>query len=299
MALNQGYAYTEQLVKKAAGLTLLDYLSRFYTHSSVQEWQERLQQQEVHLDGQVATGQETLKPGQTLIWHRPPWEEPEVPLHFEVLQEDEHLLAVNKPSGLPTMPGGGFLEHTLLTLVRKTHPQASPLHRLGRYTSGVVLFATSSEAASLMARAWRDHAVQKQYLALASGVAEKDVYPIHTPIGPVLHPRLGTVFAAHPEGKPSSSLAKVLERRETSTLFEVDIQTGRPHQIRIHLASIGHPLAGDPLYGPDGLPLQQDPGLPGDGGYLLHAARLVFEHPIKQQTTKILAPVPSPLQLQK
>ncbi|GEM44742.1 RluA family pseudouridine synthase [Deinococcus cellulosilyticus] len=292
MKLNQGYAYTEQLGKKAAGLTLLDYLSRFYTHSTLEDWQQRLIREEIELDGQTVSGNPELKPGQALVWHRPPWEEPEVPLDFTVVHEDEHLLAINKPSGLPTMPAGGFLEHTLLMQVRKNRSEASPLHRLGRYTSGIVLFARTAEGASLMAKAWRDHEVQKRYLAVASGQAPEELYQISTPIGPVLHPRLGSVFAASPDGKPSYSLARVLERIRNATLFQVDIQTGRPHQIRIHLASIGHPLVGDPLYGPDGLPLKENPGLPGDGGYRLHAARLVFQHPISAEQVDLQAPLP-------
>lgn len=292
MALNQGYAYTEQLGKKAAGLSLLDYLSRFYTHSTPAEWSERFRNQEILLDGVPATGHEKLRSGQMLVWHRPPWEEPDVPLAYGTLFEDEHLLAVNKPSGLPTMPGGGFLEHTLLMQIRQIMPEASPLHRLGRYTSGIVLFARTSESASILAKAWRDHEVQKRYLAVASGLPEQDLYSIDTPIGPVLHPRLGTVFAAHREGKPSFSLAKVLERGSDAALFQVDIQTGRPHQIRIHMAFIGHPLVGDPLYGPGGLPLQNDPGLPGDGGYRLHAARLFFQHPVTREPFELRAPVP-------
>lgn len=295
MALNNGYTYTEQLGKKARGFTLLDYLSRFYDHSSMEEWQVRLEQGEVELDGKTASGHEPLKPGRHLVWHRPPWDEPDVPLFCTEVFADPHLLAVVKPSGLPTMPGGGFLEHTLLSVVRQNHPEASPLHRLGRYTSGLVLFAKTREAASTLARNWRDHEVHKRYLALASGVALQDTYQIDAPIGPVNHPRLGQVFAAHPEGKPSFSEARVLQRQETSTLFEVDIQTGRPHQIRIHLASIGHPLVGDPLYGSGGTPLSENPGLPGDGGYLLHAARLQFRHPISGTEMVLHASVPEGL----
>ena len=92
-----------------------------------------------------------------MTWNRPPWDEPPVPTNFDIIHEDDAIVVVNKPSGLPTMPAGGFLDHTLLALMRQRYPEASPLHRLGRHTSGLVLFARTRTAASQLARAWRDH----------------------------------------------------------------------------------------------------------------------------------------------
>jgi 23S rRNA pseudouridine1911/1915/1917 synthase len=107
------------------------------------------------------------------------------------------------------------------------------------------------------------------------------------------------VWGANPSGKPSKSLARVISRGvantaagETTT-FEVSLNSGRPHQIRIHLASIGHPLVGDPLYGLNGQPLEHFPGLPGDGGYFLHAQYLKFHHPISGEQINLEAALPS------
>ncbi|WP_034386068.1 RluA family pseudouridine synthase [Deinococcus sp. YIM 77859] len=297
MALNNGYTYREELGRRAQGLTVLAYLTRHYPHSAEEDWRARLERGEVRLDGRLVHGPEGLRPGQILEWRRPPWEEEDVPLRYDLVHRDAALLAVAKPSGLPTLPGGGFLRHTLLALVQAEFPAARPLHRLGRGTSGLVLFARCPQAASVLARAWREHAVQKQYRALASGIVVKEEYVITTPIGPVPHPRLGTVFAANAAGKPSRSVARVLERRPATgeTLLRVDIHTGRPHQIRIHLASVGHPLVGDPLYGPGGLPRPELPGLPGDGGYRLHAERLTFTHPLTGERLSLEAPPPPEL----
>lgn len=297
MALNSGYTYREMLGPRARGLSVLAYLTRHYRHSGEAEWRARLEGGEVRLDGLPAHGDDMLRPGQTLEWQRPPWNEPDVPLAFEVVYRDDELLAVAKPSGLPTLPGGGFLDHTLLTCVRREVPEATPLHRLGRGTSGLVLFARTPGAASTLLHAWRGHAVKKRYRALAAGLAGEPEYDIATPIGPVPHPRLGTVYAASPAGKASRSVARVLERRagEGATLFEVDIQTGRPHQIRIHLAATGHPLVGDPLYAPGGGPRPELPGLPGDLGYLLHAERLAFRQPRTGEALELHAPPPPEL----
>jgi 23S rRNA pseudouridine1911/1915/1917 synthase len=270
------------------------YLAATRPHSTEQEWLARIERGEVEVDGTRAGAETVVESGQTITWHRPPWDEAEVPTRFDVLHEDDHLLAINKPSGLPTMPAGGFLEHTLLSLVRSRYPDASPLHRLGRFTSGVVLFARTRASASRLARAWRDHDVKKVYRALAAGSARQDVLVIDAPIGPVPHPQIGSIQAASKHGKPSRSVATVLERRADQTLFSVEITTGRPHQIRIHMAWTGHPLVGDPVYAAGGA-LLPNPGLPGDGGYWLHAGHLQFPHPSTGERMTITAPPPQEL----
>ncbi|PNY81507.1 RluA family pseudouridine synthase [Deinococcus koreensis] len=295
-ALNDGYAY--RITVQRGGETVLAFLTARFTHSDGAAWAARLAAGEVEVDGRRVAGPEALRPGQSVVWRRPPWAEPDVPLDFGVLYEDGALLAVDKPSGLPTMPAGGFLNHTLLTRVRRRWPGASPLHRLGRGTSGVVLFALSGEAGAALSRSWREHAVHKAYRALASGTVQPDSFSVEAPIGPVAHGLLGTVHAASPQGKAAHSDVRVLERRPGRTLLDVEIRTGRPHQIRIHLAFAGHPLVGDPLYAPGGLPRAALPGLPGDLGYWLHAHRLSFVHPTTGRALEVEAPPPEPLQLQ-
>lgn len=299
MGFNRGYSYREQLNAKARGHTVLSYLEQHYPHSSKTIWLERLQRGEILLDNKTANGDELLQAGQILIWHRPPWFEEDTPQTFDIVYQDDALLVVNKPSGLPTMPGGGFLENTLFSFVRKDFSSAQPVHRLGRGTSGLVVFALTDEASRGLSKLWRTRNVEKHYRALASGVAAQNEYTIDAPIGLVKHPRLGEVYAASETGKASSSLARVLERAPTgsalqTTLFTVQIFTGRPHQIRIHLAFIGHPLVGDSLYGMGGKPLE-NPGLPGDGGYLLHAERLKFLHPVTKEGLEVWAEPPTEL----
>ena len=291
-----GWAYREQIGPQSAGKTVLSHLASTYAHSSPSEWSQRLTRGEVEIDGVVAGESAVLQAAQILVWHRPAWDEPPVPLHYDVLYEDDAIVAVAKPSGLPTMPAGGFLRHTLLTLLRRRFADVRPVHRLGRHTSGVVLFARTREAAASLGSAWRQREVTKQYLALASGVAAADRFELTAPIGPVPHPLLGSVHAVSATGKPSQTRALVLERRADSTLLRVDLITGRPHQIRIHLAYAGHPLKGDPLYASGGLPIAEGAGLPGDGGYLLHAERLLLLHPISRTPMQIAAMPPAELQ---
>lgn len=289
---NSGYAFTATVGSKHHGQTLLFHLASLYSHSSVQVWQQRLINGEITLDGVIAVGSESIASGQILVWNCPSWVEPDAPRHFDILFEDDDLLAVNKPGGLPTLPGGGFLENTLLSLVQRHAHNARPVHRLGRATSGIVLFAKTKQAASYLEAAWNTHRVQKIYRAVSENVAECEQYEIHTPIGLVPHPRLGSVWAASPVGKPSWSSAKAIARSARTTTFAIELHSGRPHQIRIHLASIGHPLVGDSLFGPGGLPRADHPGLPGDGGYLLHAQFLTFTHPISAEQIKLEAALP-------
>ncbi|MDR3669400.1 MAG: pseudouridine synthase [Holophaga sp.] len=295
MTRNHGFQYRERI--QGGPAPVLEHLARRYRHSTEAQWRARIELGELELDGRPVLAGTLLRPGQELVWHRPPWDEPEVDTAFGLLYQDDLLLAVAKPRGLPTLPGGGYLEHTLLALVRARFPEASPMHRLGRETSGIVLFSRSHAAGTTLQSAWREHLVVKRYRALASGLAREEDLVIAAPIGPVPHPWLGTLFAASAQGKPALSRAHVLERRAADTLFEVLIETGRPHQIRIHLAWADHPLVGDPLYGPGGLPRPDLPALPGDGGYFLHAEHLAFPHPLTGRTLELWAPPPAELRM--
>ncbi len=298
MTLNSGHQHREQLGKSAAGLTALAWLCQ-RPGADEQVWLERFAQGLVTLGGARAEPGQVLRAGEWLSFHRPPWDEPDdVPLAFTVLHEDADLVAVGKPSGLPTMPAGGvYLEHTLLRLVQQRFPGATPLHRLGRATSGLVLFARTGAARAEGARALREREVRKVYRALASGQVQPQRFTIEAPIGEVPWAPLGMLWASSPAGRPSKSHVLLLEQREGSALVEVEIETGRPHQIRIHLANAGHPLVGDPLYGPGGLPIEGSGAVPGDGGYLLHAGRMELLHPRSGQRLVLECPPPEALQV--
>ena len=284
--MNAGYEYRDEVGSGPAGQTVLDYLALRHGHSTAAVWNDRIAAGEILVDGQAAVDSAPLRAGQIVVWRRPPWEEPAVPLAFAVLYRDAHLLAVAKPRGLPTMPAGGFLTHTLLHVVQRLFPEAAAMHRLGRGTSGIVLFARTETARRGIAKAWRSGAVVKRYRALVNGVPSREAFDVDAPIGLVAHPRLGRVYAAVTEGKRSLTHVRVLAARDGQALVEATIPTGRPHQIRIHLAAAGHPLVGDPLYVAGG-GLGPRPALPGDPGYRLHAHRLSLDHPATGRRVEI------------
>lgn len=293
--MNEGYEYAEQVGPEAAGQTVLSYLARRYRHSEEGTWLARLAAGEILINGVPARAGDVLRPGQRLVWRRPPWEEPPVPLAFAVLYRDAHLLAVAKPRGLPTIPNGGFLTHTLLHQVRRHFPESTPMHRLGRGTSGLVVFARTPAARGKLAAAWRDRRVEKVYRALVAGVPARREFSIDAAIGLVPHARLGRVHAATGNGREALTRVRVLFEVAGNAVVEAAIVTGRPHQIRIHMGFAGHPLVGDPVYVRGGVP-SSEPGLPGDPGYRLHAHRLMLDHPVTGARLEMECAPPADLQ---
>ncbi len=301
---NRGYTYTNRIDADSDGETLLHFYVSRYTHSTEQEWRDRIDRGEVQLNDHRAQSETRLVKGDTLTYRREPWSEPDAPLSFDTLYEDPHLLAVDKPGGLPVLPGGHHLAHTLLALVRQRYPgdvEPSPLHRLGRGTSGIVLFARSPDALRVMTETFVERRIVKIYRALVIGTDLPDTFVIDHPIGPVPYAPLGTLHAATSDGKASHSEGRRLyeDRSRNTTLVEISITTGRPHQIRIHAAAFGHPLVGDPLYTVGGVPRSVDKNtrasLPGDVGYHLHAYRVAFPHPVDSTPVQIVSPPPSDL----
>ena len=313
--MNQGWVYRDRITSAEANLSVLEFYTNRYRHSSRAEWRDRITSGQISLNGCAVSPDDRLQVGQTLAYHRPPWQEPEVPLGFEVLYEDGDVVAIAKPGGLPVLPGGNFLTHTLLHQIKLRYPENPPIpvHRLGRGTSGVMVLGRSTLARSVLSRQLREstaaahdphapHPIRKTYRALVGASDLPDAFTLTTPIGKVDHPVLGYVYAASPDGLPAYSEGKVLQRTADSTLVDVTIRTGRPHQIRIHLAAAGFPLIGDPLYGVGGVPLSVEPAadgtiaVPGDIGYHLHAYRLELPHPRTQEPLQIVCPAPPALQ---
>lgn len=310
--MNQGWIYDDRIQSADAGQTVLEYYSQKYRHSSRAQWQAKIEAGRILRDGQPVLCETILKTKDELAYYREPWSEPEVPLKFEVIYEDRDLLVVNKPSGLPVIPGGGFLEHTLLWQLKKQYLEDTPvpIHRLGRGTSGLLLLARSQLAKSDLAYQMRnstigqeDSQINKVYRVLVSGSLKNNL-TITRSIGKIPHPILGYIYGATIEGKYAKSECQVIKHYKNCTLLEVKIFTGRPHQIRIHLAAAGYPLLGDPLYIAGGtfakinFDRQQIP-VPGDCGYFLHAYRLSFTHPRSRSPISFECATPQEWQLQQ
>ncbi len=260
-----------------------------YRHSSLTTWLQRLAAAELSCNGEVLHSDRVLAAGDVIHWHRPPWLEAAIPDQWDTLHDDGDVLVVNKPSGLPVMPGGGFLNHTLMALLeRRSHCLGEalvpkPIHRLGRFTSGLQVCARRPETRAALSNQFRpEGGCRKTYLAWTPRVESLQhghTLEVTTDVVERRHPWLGWVWGPEPKTPvplrkrlSAQSVLRLRERRDAGDLLEVLIRTGRPHQIRIHLAQIGCPLLGDPLYRSD-----QEfcaTATPGDGGYQLHAWRL-------------------------
>lgn len=300
---NSGYRYRDRVAASDEGVPIAEFYARRYRHSPEDVWRGRILAGQVLRNGRPAAPDDLLARGDELTYDRPPWEEPNAPRTFEALFEDDDVLVLDKPSGMAVLPGGNFLENTLLYLVRaRFGPACSPLHRLGRGTSGAILFVRTEGAGRSLATAMAERRIRKVYLALASGVPAEDAFTIDVPIGPVPYGVPRTVHAVNREGRPAVSLVRVIRRdaAANASLVEVTIPTGRSQQIRIHMAYAGFPLVGDPLYGAGGLPRLAAAGdgfgaRPGDVGYLLHSWKIRFPHPSRGGEVEVVCPPPAAL----
>lgn len=289
MSTNSGHVYRACVQPDGAGLSVLDFYVARFLHIGREGWEAMLAQGRVIRNGSVAQGAETLRSGDVLEYVRPPWCEPEVDLRFNVVFEDEHVLAVDKPAGLQVLPAGMFFEHTLLWQVRrsaKSRAESSPLHRLGRGTSGLILFGKTSVARAKLARQLREFEFGKTYLGWVQGTRLPDGCIARHRMERVAHGPLW-IHVASQQGKSAVTRVRVLRRDPACERSLVAAQpiTGRPDQIRVHLAALGAPLVGDPLFGPGGVAISSAP--PGAGGYRLHAAALSFRHPLTRAWIKL------------
>jgi 23S rRNA pseudouridine1911/1915/1917 synthase len=214
------------------------------------------------------------------------------PIPLDVIHEDEHLLVVAKPAGLVVHPAAGNWSGTLLNglLARDPNaallPRAGIVHRLDKDTSGLMVVARTRLAMDALVRMIAAREVSRRYLALAhrpwQGPATRTV---DAPIG--RDPRNRLRMAVVESGKPAQTTFERLADAHAGCLVRATLHTGRTHQIRVHMAHIGHPLVADPLYG--GAP---DAGLQRQA---LHAVRLAFEHPVTRAPLQFDAPLPADL----
>ncbi len=250
----------------------------------------------VTVDGRPARPALRLRRGQRVeVTVPPPPAAGLVPeaLPLDVVYEDPHLVVINKPPGLTVHPGAGRTSGTLANALVARYPDLAGVggerrpgivHRLDKDTSGLMVVARTPQAYAGLQRQLAERTLRRIYLALVCGHPPHDEGVIEASIG--RHPRHRTRMAVRPGGRPAITRYRVRERFARYALVEVSLLTGRTHQIRVHFAHLGHPVAGDPVYGrrADDLGIRRQ---------ALHAWRLELRHPVTGSPLALEAPPPA------
>lgn len=214
---------------------------------------------------------------------------------FDIAYEDDALLVLDKPAGL-AVHGGSGVSFGLIEQLRRQRPEAKFLelvHRLDRETSGLLIVAKRRSALTVLHDMMRDGKVQKRYLTLVSGRWLNAQQHIKQPLLKYLLENGERRVSVNREGKPAHSIVRLVRRWVGYSLLEVELKTGRTHQIRVHLTHAGFPLCGDDKYGDFALNKQLEKE--GLGRMFLHAAKLAFHHPLTDQLIELAAPLPAEL----
>lgn len=262
-----------------------------FSRSQIQRWIE---------DGHVKVNDQPVKPKYKLAVGDVVTIEPEKPqkidlvpenIPLDIVYEDDDVIVVNKPQGMVVHPAPGHPDHTLVNALLYHSPLSTIngefrpgiVHRIDKDTSGLLMVAKNDMAHRSLAAQLKAKTNEREYVALVHGVIKEDQGTIDAPLGRSPKDRKKQAVVA--DGRHAVTHFKVLKRYQHYTLVSCRLETGRTHQIRVHMKYIGHPLAGDPLYGPRKT-------LPGNGQYL-HARLLGFKHPRTGKQLTFTAPLPS------
>ncbi len=269
-----------------------------YSRSRLQEW---IKKGRVKINGEASKASHILKGGEIIdvepMELRALKAKPE-DLPLDILYEDNDLVAINKEAGMTVHAGAGSTEGTLVNALLHRFARLSQLggdlrpgivHRLDKFTSGVILVAKHDESHRKLQDQFAARQIDKTYVALVENLIERDEGTVNRPIGrdPWKPVRMTAIRKPDSdEGREAITHWKVMKRYERHTLVEVKIDTGRTHQIRVHLGSLGHKVAGDTLYG----------ARPHESGrFFLHAWRIGFTQPSTGEHIEIEAPLPDEL----
>ncbi|WP_457756371.1 RluA family pseudouridine synthase [Thermodesulfatator indicus] len=297
--MNQGKTFELKVLPADEGKRLDVFLAENISELTRSQAKKIIESGHVKIDGKVVSKpRHKIKAGDRIKVFVPapkPLEiKPEEEVPFEILYEDKHLAVINKPPGVVVHPGAGHYEgtlvHGLLARLKDLSGIGGELrpgivHRLDKDTSGLLVVAKDDKTHQALTQMFKDREIKKIYLALVHGVPRLSAGKIEKPIG--RHPVNRQKMSVHAKtGREALTFYRVRERFPKAALLEVEPKTGRTHQIRVHLASIGHPIVGDELYG------GARPYGPKARRQMLHAYRLAFKHPVTGKELFFEAPLP-------
>lgn len=280
------------------GVRIDKYLTSACEGLSRSYLQKLLKSGQVLVGGQGVKASYAVQEGDLIELEVPEAVEPEIlaePMDLDVLYEDEDIILINKPKGMVVHPAAGHYTHTLVNgLLDHCRGQLSGIngvmrpgivHRIDMDTTGVIIACKNDLAHSCLAEQLKEHSITRRYQAIVHGVVKEDEGTVDAPIGrhPVERKKMSINYN---NGREAVTHYKVLRRFRQYTHVECRLETGRTHQIRVHMASIHHPLLGDAVYGPARCPI------PGLQGQTLHAGVLGIRHPRTGAYMEFTAPLP-------
>ena len=291
--MREEYFVTEE----TAGDRIDKFLAEQYENLSRSFLQKLLKSGEVMVDGRPVKASYKVAEGDLISFEVPEAVEPEIvpeDIPLDILYEDEDVLIVNKPKGMVVHPAAGHYQGTLVNAVMAHCGDSLSgingvmrpgiVHRIDKDTTGALLVCKNDIAHRDLAEQLKCHSIRRRYRAVVQGNLKEDEGTIEGPIG--RHPTDRKKMAInHKNGKDAITHYKVLERFGEATYVECRLETGRTHQIRVHMASIGHPLLGDTVYGSSRNPYHLE-------GQALHAMILGFVHPRTGEYMEFTAPLP-------
>lgn len=286
-----------EISPEKAGERLDKFISEMddeWSRTRVQDW---IKQEKVRVNGKVKKGNYRLKAGDQVIVHIPPVEELEVlpeAIPLDIRYEDQDVIVVNKPRGMVVHPGAGNETGTLVNaLLHHCKGELSGIggvarpgivHRIDKDTSGLIMVAKNDLAHQSLVAQLKEHTVDRVYIALCHGIIPHQHGTIDAPIGRDPHHRQ-RMAVTQKNSKHALTHFTVIERFLDTTMVECRLETGRTHQIRVHMKYIGFPLVGDPVYGPK----KRETSIEGQA---LHAKVISFAHPRTGERIRVTAELP-------
>lgn len=259
--------------------------------------QKLLKEGHISVNGKTVKASYKVSDGDEVLIRIPESEVPDIlpeDIPLDILYEDDDILVVNKPKGMVVHPAPGHYSHTLVNAVMyhcgdrlsgiNGVMRPGIVHRIDMDTTGALLICKNDRAHQIMAEALKEHAITRRYHAVVCGNIKEDEGTVDAPIGrhPTDRKKMSTKA---PNGRRAVTHYRVLERFGNYTYIECELETGRTHQIRVHMASVGHPVLGDPVYGPSRCPFRLQ-------GQTLHAKILGIRHPSSGEYMEFDAPLP-------
>ncbi|MDH4224450.1 MAG: RluA family pseudouridine synthase [Deltaproteobacteria bacterium] len=272
--------------------SLINFLCRRFKYNDGDKWMDMILQGRVTVNGAAVMPHYILETGNKVLYEQPEGGEPEIDVRYDVLYEDDDLLAVSKSGNIPTSPSGKYWHNCLVHLLQKEKgiPGLYAVHRLDRETSGINLFAKTKHSAKIMGNKFNQGEIFKSYTAICKGYLPEKQVIVSGRLGKDPESGIHIKQAIVPDGRPSQTIFHLQAYFPQASLVSIFPLTGRTHQIRAHAQHIGHPIVGDKLYGASEesfLAWLESGERNSTDRHLLHATQLSFQHPTQNKEVHI------------